>query len=79
MHMASVLGAPEYLGYRPLVHAKSVDFVRRVGPDGRLLMVVVKFLDRSLESWVTTTHPMNYSDLTRRLRAHTMQSVGGES
>jgi len=57
-HMADVLAAPEYLGYRPERDIRRVEFVRRVGSERRLLLVAVKFLDHRNEAWVSTAHPL---------------------
>jgi hypothetical protein len=65
-HMADVLAAPEYLGYRPERDIRRVEFVRRVGSERRLLLV-----DRApLEDTLKTRY------LARRMRAGTMREVG---
>jgi len=77
-HMARVLAAPEYLGYRATTYPNRVEFVRRVGRESRPLLVAVKFLAGGSEAWVSTAHPLAEPHLTRRLRASTMQRVDGE-
>lgn len=77
-NMAQVLRQPEYLGYRDS-YPNCVELVRQAGLEGRLLAVVVKFLDAKHEAWVVTTYPLSDRDLTRRLRTNTMRKVGGES
>ena len=74
-HTADVLAAPEHLGYRPERDARRVEFVRRVGPERRLLLVAVKFLDHRNEAWVSTAYPLKARYLTRPLRAGTMREV----
>ncbi len=75
VHLAEVLAKPDYLGYRPRVDRRRVEFVRRVGPERRYLLVAVKFLDPESEAWVSTAHPLHQRDLTRRVRNGTMQAV----
>ena len=75
-HMPAVLADPEYLGYRPAMDPRRVEFVRHVGPGKRLLLVAVKFIDDKNEAWVSTAHGLEPSRLTRRIRAGTMQEVG---
>ena len=75
LHMADVIGRPQYLGFRPRSDPKRVEFVRGVGPRNQLLLVAIKFLDAEREAWVSTAHPLGANDLTRRLRADTMQKV----
>jgi len=76
LHTPLVLASPQYLGYRPDVDRRRVEFVRQVSVS-RLLLVAVKFLDDEGEAWVSTTHPLDMVHLTRRLRAGTMQIVCG--
>ena len=75
LHMADVIARPEYVGYRPRAHVRRVEFARTVGRQNRLLLIAVKFLDETAEAWVSTAHPLSAADLTRRLRANTMQPV----
>lgn len=73
--MADVLAAPEYVGQTLKDDARRVEFVRRVGPQGRLLLVSVKFLDERREAWVNSAYPIDVRVLTRRLRAGTLGEV----
>ena len=75
IHMARVLGDPQYLGYRPDTQHRCVEFVRQVGAEGSFLLVAVKFIDERAEAWVATAHPGRLDYLTRRMRAGTMQPV----
>jgi len=75
-HMAAVLSTPEYLGYRPRLDPRRIEFARSIEGEGRLLLVAVKFLDDKHEAWVCTAHPMEVRFLTRRLRAGTMAPLG---
>ncbi len=77
-HTATVLGAPEYLGYRPDIDHRTVEMLKRVGPERVLLLVAVKFLDDVSEAWVATAYRLSDRNLTRRLRNGTIQIVGGE-
>jgi len=74
-HMAEVLGAPEYVGQTLKEDARKVEFVRRVGPQNRLLLVSVKFLDEHREAWVSSAYPIDGDVLTRRLRSGTLGEV----
>lgn len=76
LHMGEVLAGREYIGLRPTVDPRRVEFVRRVGGNERHLLVAVKFLEFNKEAWVTTAHLMKPDYLTRRLRAGTMHVVG---
>jgi len=73
--MAEVLGAPEYVGQTLKEDARKVEFVRRVGPQNRLLLVSVKFLDEQREAWVSSAYPIDGDVLTRRLRSGTLGEV----
>jgi len=75
LHAPLVLARPQYLGYRPHVDRRRVEFARQVRGDTPLLLVAVKFLDAQDEAWVSTAHPMDMKYLTRRLRAGTMHEV----
>jgi len=73
--MGEVLGAPEYVGQTLKDDARKVEFVRRVGPQGRLLLVSVKFLDERREAWIGSAYPIDKRVLTRRLRGGTLAIV----
>jgi len=74
-YMGEVLGAPEYVGQTLKDDARKVEFVRRVGPQGRLLLVSVKFLDERREAWIGSAYPIDERVLTRRLRGGTLGEV----
>lgn len=74
-HMARARGDPDYLGYRPGMDRRSVEFVRHVGVQHQLLLIAVKFVEPNDEAWVSTAHPLNVRHLTRRIRAGTMHKV----
>ena len=74
-HMGSVLSDPQHLGYRPAKDRRRIEFVRRVGIERRPLLVAVKFLDDTSESWVSTVVRVSAEYLTRRRRAGTMRAV----
>lgn len=73
--MADVLSAPDYVGQTAKDDPRRVEFVRRVGPQGRLLLVSVKFLDEKREAWVNSAYPIDERVLTRRLRNRTLGQV----
>lgn len=73
--MAEVLAAPEYVGQSLKDDARRVEFVRRVGPQNRLLLVSVKFLDEMGEAWINSAYPIDERVLTRRLRSGTLGEV----
>jgi hypothetical protein len=74
-YMPEVLARPEYTGHRARADPRRVEFVRRVGPRRQLLLVAVKFLEDTRESWVSTAVRVSAHYLTRRLRAGTMREV----
>ena len=74
-HIGTVLQAPAWVGRRLSDERGRVEFVRRVGLEGRLLLVGVKFLDQDAEAWVSTAYPWSIPALTRRLRNGTMWEV----
>ena len=74
-YMGEVLGAPEYVGQTLKDDTRKVEFVRRVGPQGRLLLVSVKFLDERREAWISSAYPIDERVLTRRLRSGTLGEV----
>jgi len=73
--MAEVLAAPEYVGQSLRDDARRVEFVHRVGPQSRLLLVSVKFLDERGEAWVNSAYPIDEMVLTRRMRNGTLGEV----
>lgn len=74
-YMAEVLAAPEYMGQTVREDARRAEFVGRVGPEGRLLLVSVKFLDEKREAWISSAYPIDERVLTRRLRNGTLGEV----
>jgi len=74
-NIAVVLQEPFWLGHRRSDHRGRVEFVRPVGPHGRLLLVGVKFLEEEAEARVSTAYPWSDLALTRRLRNGTMWEV----
>ena len=72
-HMAEVLGAPTYLGYRSDRDPRRVEFVAEVGAPKTWLLVAVKSLVSRQEAWVSTAHPVKPRYLTRRLATGTMR------
>ena len=73
--MPEVLAAPEYVGQTLRDDARRVEFVRRVGPQSRLLLVSVKFLDERGEAWIKSAYPIDETVLTRRRRNGTLGEV----
>jgi len=73
--MTEVLAAPEYMGQTVKDDVRRVEFVGRVGPRSRLLLVSVKFLDEKREAWVNSAYPIDERVLTRRLRNGTLGEV----
>ena len=74
-HMGEVLGAPAYVGQTLKDDERKVEFVRRVGPQNRLLLVSVKFLDQRREAWISSAYPIDARVLTRRLRSGTLGEI----
>jgi hypothetical protein len=73
--VADVLAVPEYVGQTVKDDNRRVEFVRRVGPQSRLLLVSVKFLDARREAWINSAYPIDEKVLTRRLRNGTLGEV----